>query len=180
MEKCPSCGKYQQVRDWITVTGTVIEENKGGVKFKNELGVETYIYSSDVFVIDPASICVSQKSYKRVLQEQDDGWLGFRKYARREIRQTVEDDIQMFVDQRKQGEQDGNEITDDDKLAGWLIQLGDDCPDKQYDGLLVPYNGGKVDYDLMPPFDGCREETCTCQINAVNVADAAGKEEMKK
>jgi hypothetical protein len=124
-----------------------------------------------------ASVCIDelleQKKLKRMspeqreayeLQRQKQGareqktWLRER---RAEIREQIREDLEWQRDSDPRR-----------RLAGWILRIGPDCPDARHlDGLLVTTQDGKNDPSLLPPYDSCRDATCTCEIEAVAVAD---------
>jgi Flp pilus assembly protein TadB len=107
---------------------------------------------------------------EKALAREHRAWL---KERRKEIREQMKDDLacqrEFERDMRKCGG-----IERKDEFVGWLLRIGEHCTESRHlDGLLVTAEDAKADPGLLPPYDTCREETCECEIDPVNVRDVA-------
>jgi len=105
---------------------------------------------------------------EKALQKDHRDWL---KQLRSEICEQMKDDLscqrELERDLRKYGGLDR-----EDEFAGWLLRIGEHCTETRHlNGLLVTTEDAKADPGLLPPYDTCREETCECEIDPVNVRD---------
>lgn len=111
---------------------------------------------------------LTQSQADKALERGHREWL---KERHKEIREQVKDDLadqrEFERDLRKYGGMDPKHA-----LAGWILRIGEHCAEaKHLDGLLVTVEDAKADPDLLPPYDTCREETCECEIEPVDVRD---------
>lgn len=105
---------------------------------------------------------------EKALEKNRRAW---RKDRRKELSDQIRDDL---ADQREL-ERDLKEyggVGREDRLAGWILRIGESCVEtKHLNGLLVTVEDAKADPDLLPPYDTCRQETCECEIDPVDVRD---------
>jgi len=105
---------------------------------------------------------------EKILEKAHRTWL---KERRKEIREQVKEDLavqrELERDLRKYGG-----IDHEHEFAGWILRIGERCVEsKHLTGLLVTAEDAKADLGLLPPYDTCREETCECDIDPVDVGD---------
>ncbi len=52
---------------------------------------------------------------------------------------------------------------------GYLLKIGPNCPNAFHlQGLLVTLEDAKANPDMLPPYDGCRHDTCECEYEPVS------------
>jgi hypothetical protein len=76
-----------------------------------------------------------------------------------ERRAEVLFDIRDSVAKNRRFKSDGGIV------AGYRVTVGPDCPDKYFDGKFISIVDAANHPDLLPPYLGCRHDTCECQFD---------------
>ncbi len=108
-----------------------------------------------------------EKEWQRQHDRAQKAWIReCRQDVRAQIREDQQGQRQLQRDLRRCGS-----LNREDLFAGWLVHIGPHCDAKELDGLLITVEDGEQDLDFFPPYDGCKYETCECEVEPVTVGE---------
>lgn len=105
--------------------------------------------------------------YGRLLTESQLGDLNQKEWFKEQ-----RDNVKANVRDDWKDEQEFRRDFKEKHMVGYLLKIGPNCPHAAHlQGLLVTLEDARARPDILPPYDGCRHDTCECEYEPVSAPE---------